>query len=83
LLYLQAELTDLEQGLKYAADADVQSPEAARRYTTKHWQLLKESQQEEHDEQYKKIIQIRTVLKEYSMRHTQSPEPVLLSNSLT
>jgi hypothetical protein len=67
LLYLQAELVQLERDLRRIAEADRQSRNSIRVYYEKDWRLLSESLQGGHDEQWKKMLEIRQKLKEYSM----------------
>ncbi|KIY00889.1 uncharacterized protein Z520_03555 [Fonsecaea multimorphosa CBS 102226] len=66
LLYLQAELTQLEQELKQIVQTDRASDDPTRSLQANHWQLLKNSQQEGRDGQFQKVMQIRAVLKEYN-----------------
>lgn len=66
LLYLQAELVQLETELRRIAEADRQSQNSIRVYYEKDWRLLSESLQGGYDEQWRKVLEIRTKLKEYS-----------------
>jgi hypothetical protein len=67
LLYLQAELIHLELELKEIVRKDKFSGDPVRSIQARHWPLLKDSQQDGHDEQFRKVMQIRAALKEYSV----------------
>jgi hypothetical protein len=64
LLYLQAELTHLEEDLKEVVKKDQADP--GRFFYTKHWYSLANSEDGEEKEQWGKVLQIREKLKEYS-----------------
>ena len=66
LLYLQAELVQLEAELWALANADSSSQNRVRQYYEKDWRLLSESLQDGYDEQWKKVLEIREKLKAYS-----------------
>ena len=68
ILYLQAELTALELKLDKCAKADADSGHEDRKIYDRDWQTLSESLHSEagNPEQWKTILSIRTVLKEYS-----------------
>jgi|SRR5450432_1275086 hypothetical protein len=65
LLYLQAELTHLEEDLEELVEKD--QTELSRLFYTKHWYSLAHSEDDEEKEQWDKVLQIREKLKEYSM----------------
>lgn len=65
LLYLQAELSELEQDLKSLALADKSSNHPCRSLYEKHWHLLSRSEEAGHEEQWHKVLQIRATLKEF------------------
>lgn len=67
LLYLQAELVELEEQLQRLAVSDYASSEGSRKYHNKHWGLLSDTEPGNHQEQWKKWLEIRAKLKEYSM----------------
>jgi hypothetical protein len=67
LLYLQAELVELELQLQQLAEADNHSNDLARSCFGRHWGLLSDSLDDGHGKQWKKMLQIRQKLKEYSM----------------
>lgn len=65
LLYLQAELTNLEKDLGELVERD--KLDASRGFYAKDWWSLAESSDEEEgQEQWDKVLQIREKLKEYS-----------------
>ena len=64
LLYLQAEITYLEQELESLAKRDASYPH--RQYFSKDWWSLSQSEDEEDLEQWHKIFEIREKLNEYS-----------------
>jgi hypothetical protein len=64
LLYLQAELTHLEDDLKELVEKDQADP--GRLFYTKHWYSLAHAEDDEEKEQWDKVLQIREKLKEYS-----------------
>jgi hypothetical protein len=64
LLYLQAELTHLEEDLKEVVKRD--QADQGRYFYTKHWYSLAHSEDDEEKEQWDKVLQIREKLKEYS-----------------
>jgi hypothetical protein len=66
LLYLQAELVQLEAELEKLADADNLSQDQIRECHARHWPLLKSTLTSGHDDQWRKMLQIREKLKEYS-----------------
>ena len=68
LLYLQAELVELETQLRALADADKRSQNSERLYYEKHWGLLSDSLKDGHNEQWKKMLEVRGKLKEYSTK---------------
>ena len=65
LLYLQAELANLEVELKELAERDKADPR--RKMYSKYWWRLAQSEEESDDrEQWHKVLQVREKLKEYS-----------------
>jgi hypothetical protein len=66
LLYLQAELVQLEAELRKIVEEDRQSQDRVRTYYERDWRLLSESLRDGYDEQWKKMLQIREKLNEYS-----------------
>jgi len=66
LLYLQAELVELESELRALANADKSSQNRVRQHYEKDWRLLNESLHDGYDEQWKKMLQIREKLNTYS-----------------
>jgi hypothetical protein len=70
LLYLQAELTHLEQELADLAKRD--SEHEDRKYYTRDWWSLSQNDEEEDVEQWEKVLEIRTKLDQYST-HIQVP----------
>jgi hypothetical protein len=66
LLYLQAEIVQLETELRRIVEDDRHSQNSIRVYYEKDWRLLSESLQGGYDEQWKKMLEIREKLKEYS-----------------
>lgn len=64
LLYLQAELTDLEDQLQKLVCRDSEDPN--RNFYTKDWWSLSQSEVYEEREQWEKFLDIRVKLKEYS-----------------
>ena len=69
LLYLQAELTELEIGLKKAAQDDIDHGnhgDVRRRLFAQNWTLLSRPIGDGDETQWAKILQIRTKLREYS-----------------
>lgn len=72
LLYLQAELTHLEKDLDELVERD--KLDTSREFYTKDWWSLAESSDNEEDqEQWDKVLQIREKLKEYSKSSHFSP----------
>lgn len=69
ILYLQAELTQLEHELRLTTNADILSNDAVRQYHARHWPLLSDSQNLGNNAQIKKILEVREKLGEYSMIH--------------
>jgi hypothetical protein len=67
LLFLQAELVELERELDQLSAADQAAQHPTRPLYQKHWRLLSESEHDGNDEQWRKVLQIRKQLKEYSM----------------
>jgi hypothetical protein len=65
LLYLQAELTLLEKDLDELVERDKTNPNRGF-YTKDWWSLAESSDDEEGQEQWDKVLQIREKLKEYS-----------------
>jgi hypothetical protein len=67
LLYLQAELVNLELKLKRYSNADKDSGHIERTIYDRDWQSLSESASGSgHPEQWETVLSIRKVLKEYS-----------------
>ncbi|KAI3327644.1 hypothetical protein HD806DRAFT_329294 [Xylariaceae sp. AK1471] len=64
LLYLQAELTHLEQQLDTIALRDAANDE--RRFYSKDWWSLSHNEDEEDIEQWEKVLEIRTKLEQYN-----------------
>lgn len=64
LLYMQARLTHLEKDLNDLAQADKAEPD--RSYYSKDWWSLARSRCDNEKKQWKKVLQIRKALKEYS-----------------
>ena len=69
LLYLQAELTHLERDLGELVERDSLDPNRGF-YTKDWWSLAESSDEEEGQEQWDKVLQIREKLKEYSKATT-------------
>lgn len=67
LLYLQAELVELERELDELCALDQRAQHPTRPLYQKHWRLLSESELDGNDEQWQKVLHIRRQLKEYSM----------------
>jgi hypothetical protein len=74
LLYLQAELVESERELDQLCAADERAQHPTRPLYRKHWRLLSESVHDGNDEQWRKILQIRKQLKEYSKYYLFSVE---------
>jgi hypothetical protein len=71
LLYYEAELIDLEKDLLLYSHADSKSDDPARRqYSRSWWQMRKRERKEDDDsssnKQWRTMLKIREVLKEYS-----------------
>jgi hypothetical protein len=66
LLYLQAELVELEKELEYLSGADSAAIGSPRASYEKHWPLLRESKSDGSGEQWAKFLQIRNTLDQYS-----------------
>jgi len=66
VLYLQAELVHLELQLREHAREDENSNHPKRTLFSLDWQRLSESSADSDDKQWKTILRIREVLKEYS-----------------
>jgi len=67
LLYLQAELVELERDLEVIADLDGASGSAQKEAYAYSWSALSRSAQEGDGLQLQKVLTIRERLKEYSM----------------
>jgi len=65
LLYLQAELVELETEYGDIAVKDRRSQHPRKALYEKNWYMLSQSQQDGNDEQWKKFLEIRAKLKEY------------------
>ena len=70
LLYLQAELVQLETDYEKLAVVDRASGHPKRSLYEKSYRLLSQSQKDGNDDQYQKFLQIRAKLKEYCMSGT-------------
>lgn len=70
LLYLQAELTDLETKLRNLEKANAASGEEPRKWYSRDWRFLAESQETEGNggSQWLVFLEIRAKLREYSKR---------------
>jgi hypothetical protein len=66
LLYLQAELVELEKELEDLSRADNAAIDSPRASYQKHWPLLRESKSDGSGDQWAKVLQIRKTLKQYS-----------------
>lgn len=66
LLYLQAELVHLEEKLRRLEVIDSASPETPRSVYAKDWYWLANSASEGNGDQIRTVLEIRTILKEYS-----------------
>jgi len=66
LLYLQAELTHLEQKLRRLEATDLASPEGNRSLYSKDWYWLNNSTSEENHDQLETVLAIRGKLADYS-----------------
>jgi len=66
LLYLQAELVDLEQELRRLEAADYESAEGNRSSYSKDWYWLNNSASEGNSEQLQIVLEVRKKLKDYS-----------------
>lgn len=64
LLCLQAEISEVEQGLSDFTDLDDCSEDPVKVRFSRNWQLLKQAGQE--SEQWKLVLQLRAKLAEYS-----------------
>jgi len=65
LLYLQAELVELEHELGELVDKDKRSRHPNSQYYARDWWFLANSERDGDDSQWKKVLEIRTKLKEY------------------
>lgn len=65
LLYLQAELMELESEHQALALADKSSTHPSRSLYEKHWHLLSRSERDGNSGQWQKMLQIRAKLREY------------------
>ena|SRR5437763_12725876 len=72
LLYLQAELVQLEAEYRKLAIADRKSGHPCRELYEKSYRLLSQSQLDGNDDQFQKFLQIRAKLKEYCTLHVNS-----------
>lgn len=70
LLYLQAELVDLEKELERLSQADSASIGSPQASYEKHWPLLRESESDGSGISCK-FLQIRDTLDQYSMSHAR------------
>jgi len=68
LLYLQAELVDLEERLKEQQDLDNNDSTGRKSEYSKNWFSLQDSGVDGDTEQLDLVMKIREVLKEYSMQ---------------
>ena len=78
ILYLQAELMALEPKLNECVKADANSGHQDRQIYDRDWQTLSESLQPENGgnpEQWKTMLSIRALLKEYSKPFTRTTYP--------
>lgn len=66
LLYLQAELVELEKELEHLSLADSAAIGSPRTSYEKHWPLLKESEGDGSGDQWAKFLQVRNTLDQYS-----------------
>jgi hypothetical protein len=66
LLYLQAEIVDLQESLTILAKADAESEDPRRQSFAKDWWLLSTA---EDNRQWKTFLQLRSKLKEYCTLH--------------
>lgn len=71
LLYYQAELIDLEEELQQIAARDRRSQDSEKRLFAENWFELSNAKFPK-DVQYKKVLQLRKVLKEYSPQYPTS-----------
>lgn len=78
LLYLQAELTDLENGLHKQAKEDTESGHFERSIYARDWQTLSESVMAEdgNPEQWNLMLRVRDKLSEYSEYHVRPDRPI-------
>ncbi|KAE9374805.1 hypothetical protein N431DRAFT_557033 [Stipitochalara longipes BDJ] len=65
LLYLQAELVELEYGLSQLAEQDKRSDHPNAQYYTRDWWYLRHSARDGDAAQWQKVLEIREKLKEY------------------
>lgn len=69
LLYMQAELTYLEEDLKNLACHD---PQDVDKFFARDWWSLSQSENDEELTQWQKFLEIRGKLKEYSMSYIEN-----------
>lgn len=69
LLYLQAELTDIENKLREAQVADHNTSEGYKKFYAKNWYFLKVSAQDGDDKQLQLVNLLREKLDKYSTCH--------------
>lgn len=79
VLYLQAELSHLEEDLRAIVEADKTDPD--RIYYTKHWYSLAHSENDDDKEQWEKFSQIREKLLEYSRFSFNFPQLYLIPHT--
>jgi hypothetical protein len=65
LLYLQAELVELEHDLAQLVEQDKRSGHPNRQHYAKDWWYLSHSEQDGDAAQWQKVLEIRAKLKEY------------------
>ena len=73
LLYYQAELIQMESELRILAKADKDQHDIKKSWYAHDWTILSNYFEQYDDMQWKKMLQIRTKLKEYSRSTPHSP----------
>lgn len=82
LLYMQAELVDLENSLQRQAKADAESGHFERSLYARDWQTLRDSTTAEYGDstQWNTALKLREKLGEYSELHDALPPQCLAAN---
>ena len=79
LLYLQSELSDMEERFRKQEAVDRKSPSESRRWKARSWKFLQEGIEGDEDEgeTWRMFLELRQKLKEYSMQVPASTSSVL------